>query len=113
MQTNIAAVSGKRSTGWVLIAYFAEEQLKADYSKHIWKEENCGHGFVAPWLATGKLLKTVGAGVHKVGKIVYGPTLTLILIKLSILGMRKKGKLDLLRKVGFSRRYKKMYRCHA
>ena len=30
----------------VLKAYFAWKQLKVDYSKDIWKEQNCGHGFV-------------------------------------------------------------------
>ena len=30
----------------VLKAYFAWKQLKVDYSKNIWKEENRGHGFV-------------------------------------------------------------------
>ena len=29
-----------------LKAYFAWKQLKVDYSKNIWKEENRGHGFV-------------------------------------------------------------------
>ena len=29
-----------------LKVYFAGKQLKVDYSKNIWKEENRGHGFV-------------------------------------------------------------------
>ena len=33
---------------WVLKAYFAWKQLKTDYAKNIWKEENHGHGFVYP-----------------------------------------------------------------
>ena len=32
----------------VLKVYFAWKQLKVDYSKNIWKEENRGHGFVCP-----------------------------------------------------------------
>ena len=33
-------------TWWALKAHFAWNQLKVDYSKNIWKEENCGHSFV-------------------------------------------------------------------
>ena len=33
-------------TRQALKAYFAWKQLKVDYSKNIWKEENRGHGFV-------------------------------------------------------------------
>ena len=29
-----------------LKAYFAWKQLKVDYSKNIWNEENLGHGYV-------------------------------------------------------------------
>ena len=51
-------------------AYFAWKQLKVDYSKNIWKEENRGHGFVC--LLVGyisvKNFNSVGAGAHKVGK---------------------------------------------
>ena len=60
---------------WVLKTRFAWKQLKVDYSKNIWKEENRGHGFVC--LLVGyisvkkKIIKnfnSVGAGAHKVGK---------------------------------------------
>ena len=56
-------------------ADFTWKQLKVDYSKNIWKEDNRGHGF-ASRLAKYKGKKiienynSVGAGVHKVGKVV-------------------------------------------
>ena len=59
-----------------LKAYFAWKQLKVDYSKNIWKEENRGHGFVVSWLAKCKWkfffenYNSVGAGAHKVEKVV-------------------------------------------
>ena len=57
-------------TRQALKAYFAWKQLKVDYSKNIWKEENRGHGFVC--LLVGyisvKNFNSVGAGAHKVGK---------------------------------------------
>ena len=46
-------------------AYFAWKQLKVDYSKNIWKEENRGHGFVC-LLVAYMSVKNVGA--HKLGK---------------------------------------------
>ena len=86
--------------------YFAWKELKVDYSKNIWKEGNPGHGFFVLWLATYQWKKVnencncVGAGAHKGGKeLVFGPTLTLIL---SIFWERKKGKLNVLTKVGLS-----------
>ena len=42
---------------------------------------------------------SVGAGAHNVGEIVFGPTLTLILLKF---GELKKGKLHILKKLGLS-----------
>ena len=57
------------------------------------------------WLATYQWKKiiencnSVGAGAQNIGKIVFGPTLTLIL---PIFGERKKGKLNILKKVGLS-----------
>ena len=57
-------------------AYFAWKQLKVDYSKNIWKEENRGHGFVCPlvgYISEKKNIEncnSVGAGAHKVGKVV-------------------------------------------
>ena len=54
-------------------AYFAWKQLKVDYSKNIWKEENRGHGFVCllvtyQWKKIIENFNSVGAGAHKVGK---------------------------------------------
>ena len=60
----------------VLKASFAWKQLKVDYSKNIWKEENRGHGFVCPlvgYISEKKNIEncnSVGAGAHKVGKVV-------------------------------------------
>ena len=57
------------------------------------------------WLTTYQWKKiiencnSVGVGAHKVGKIVFGPTLTLILL---IFGERKNDKLYILKKVGLS-----------
>ena len=57
-----------------LRAYFSWKQLKVDYSKNIWKEENRGHSF-ASWLAKYKLKKNienynpVGAGAHYIYKL--------------------------------------------
>ena len=64
-------------------------------------------GMVLPvsWWATYQWKKiivncnSVGAGASKVGKIVFGPSLTLVLL---IFGERKKGKLYMLKKVGLS-----------
>ena len=42
---------------------------------------------------------SVGAGAHKVGKTIFGPTLSIIL---PTFGERKKGKLYILKKVGLS-----------
>ena len=57
-------------------AYFAWKQLKVDYSKNIWKEENRGHGFVCPlfgYILVKKITEncnSVGAGAHKLGKVI-------------------------------------------
>ena len=64
-------------------------------------------GMVLPvsWWATYQWKKiivnfnSVGAGASKVGKIVFGSSLTLLLL---IFGERKKGKLYMLKKVGLS-----------
>ena len=58
-----------------LRAHFARKQLKVDYSKNIWKEENRGHGFVCllvtyQWKKIIENFNSVGAGAHKVGKVV-------------------------------------------
>ena len=76
-------------------AYFAWKQLKADYSKNIWKEKNRKHGcFSLGWLH----ISVKNAGAHKVGKVVsfwssFDPNLP-------IFGEHKKGKLNILKKVG-------------
>ena len=55
--------------------YFAWKQLKVDYSKNIWKEGNCGHGFVYLLLGYISVKKSiensnsVAAGAHEVGKV--------------------------------------------
>ena len=62
----------------VFHVYFAWKQLKADYSKNILKEKNCGHGSVSLLVGCTSVKKkkmiekgnSVGAGVHKVGKVV-------------------------------------------
>ena len=57
------------------------------------------------WLPTYQRKKiiencnSVGAGAHKVGKTVFGPTLSIIL---PTFGERKEGKLYILKKVGLS-----------
>ena len=57
-------------------AYFAWRQLKVDYSKNIWKEEITGTVLFAFYLAKYQWKKiiehwnSVGAGAHKVGKVV-------------------------------------------
>ena len=57
-------------------AYFAWKQLKVDYSKNIWKEENRGHGFVCllvGYISVKKNIEhynSVGAGAYKVEKAV-------------------------------------------
>ena len=69
------------------------------------KKKIAGTVLFVSWLATYQWKKiiencnSVGVGAHKVGKIVFGPTLTLIL---PIFGERKKGKLYILKKVGLS-----------
>ena len=56
--------------------YFAWKKLKVDYSKNIWKEENCGHGFVCllvGYISVKKIIEncnSVGAGAQKVEKVV-------------------------------------------
>ena len=50
------------TTEQALKAYFAWKQLKLDYSKNIWKEENHGQGFVCllfSYISEKKTLKTV------------------------------------------------------
>ena len=73
-----------------------EKQLKVDYSKNIWKEENRGHGFVC-------LLVGFIAVKKNHWKLQFcwcrSPTLNLIL---PIFGERKKYKSDILKKVGLS-----------
>ena len=61
----------------VLKKYFAWKQLKVDYSKNSWKEGIRGHDFVcflAGYISVkNKYIEnsnSVGAGVHKVGKVV-------------------------------------------
>ena len=56
---------------------FAWKQLKADYSKNVWKEENCGRGFVYPLIDYMSMKKkkiencnSVGTVAHKGGKVV-------------------------------------------
>ena len=52
------------------------KQLKVDYSKSIWKEENHGHGFVCllvSYISVKNIIENcnfVGPGAHKVGKVV-------------------------------------------
>ena len=59
-----------------LKAYFAWKQLKVDYSKNIWKEENSGHGFVCllvGYISAKKIIEncnSVGAGTQNIGKVV-------------------------------------------
>ena len=56
--------------------YFAWKQLKVDYSKNIWKQENRGYGFVCPLLATypwKKIIEnynSVVAGAQNIRKVV-------------------------------------------
>ena len=61
----------------VLKASFAWKQLKADYSKNIWKEENRDGSFVYPLIDYMSVKKkiiencnSVGTGAHKGGKVV-------------------------------------------
>ena len=57
-----------------LKACFAWKQLKIDYSKNIWKEENRGHGFaclLVGYVSVKKNIESfnsVGAVAHKVEK---------------------------------------------
>ena len=74
-------------TPQALEAYFAWKHLKVDYSKNIWKEKNCRHGFVCLLVGYMSVKKknvencnSVGAGADNVRKVVvFGPTLTLII----------------------------------
>ena len=58
----------------VLKKYFAWKQLKVDYSKNTWKEENRGHSFVCllvGYISVKKIIEnfnSAGAGAHKLGK---------------------------------------------
>ena len=60
----------------VLKAYFAWKQVKVDYSKNIWKEENRGHSFVSllvGYISVKKIIEKLnsdGVGAHKVPKVV-------------------------------------------
>ena len=79
---------------------------KVDYSKNIWKGENRGHGFCLTlgWLniSEKKIIEnynSVSAGAHKVWKVVFGPTLTLIFL---IFGKCEIGKLHIFKKFGLS-----------
>ena len=61
----------------VLKAYFPWKQSKADSSKNIQKEKNCGLGFVCLLVGYMSVKKkniencnSVAAGAHKVGKVV-------------------------------------------
>ena len=96
---------------------FAWKQLKVDYSKNIWKEENRRHGLVCLLVShiskKKNLLKTAILLVQELRKQenswFFGPTLTLIL---QIFVERKKGKLHMMEKVGLAyirRYYKNMY----
>ena len=59
-----------------LKAYFAWKQLKVDYSKNIWKEENRGHGFLCllvgyiPMKKNIENCNSVGAWAQNTGKVV-------------------------------------------
>ena len=69
-----------------LKAYFAWKQLRVDYSKNTWKEENHGHSFLC--LLVGYILviffenwSSVGAGAQIIGKVDsfshnFGPNFT-------------------------------------
>ena len=90
----------------VLKAFFAWKQLKVDYSKNIWKEENRGHRFVCPLIGYISVKKniencnSVGAGDHKVGKVVnFWPKFDPIF---SIFAKREKSKLYIFKKFGLS-----------
>ena len=57
-------------------AYFAWKQLKVDYSKNTWKEENRGHSFVCllvGYISVKKIIEnynSVGAGAQNIGKVI-------------------------------------------
>ena len=57
-------------------AYFAQKQLKVDYSKNIWKEENRRHGSVfllVGYISVKKIIEncnSVDAGVQNIGIVV-------------------------------------------
>ena len=51
-------------------AYFAWKQLKVDYSKNIWKEENRGHGFVCLLVGYISVKKTI-ENCNSVGEEAY------------------------------------------
>ena len=72
-------------------AYFAWKQLV----KNIWKEEDCGHGFV--YLLVGYISVKKAQNVGKVAS--FGLMLTLSLL---LFGEIEKGKLYILKKVGLS-----------
>ena len=73
-------------TQHALKAYFTWKQLKVDYSKNIWKEENHGHGFVCllvGYISVKKKItencNSVGAGAQNIGKVVrFDPNFTII-----------------------------------
>ena len=60
-----------------LKANFARKQLKEDYSKNIWKEENRGHDFLCllvGYISVKKKIvencNSVGAGAQNIGRVV-------------------------------------------
>ena len=59
-----------------LKTYFGLKQLKVDYSKNIWKEENPGNGFIClfvGYISVKKIIEncnSVGTGAQNVGKVV-------------------------------------------
>ena len=63
-------------TRQALKAYFSSKQLKVDYSKYIWKEENRGHGFVCilvGYISVKKNIEncnSVGAGAQDIVRVV-------------------------------------------
>ena len=64
------------------------------------KIKNRGHGFVyllVGYISLKKIIEncnSVGEEAHKLGKVVFGPTLSLLL---PLFGERKKGKLHILK----------------
>ena len=90
------------ATIWrALKAYLAWKQLKVDHSKNIWKKKSRAQFCSClGWLNISEkiieLNNSVSAGANKEGKVVFGPTLTLICL---IFGKSAKGKFHILKKV--------------